>query len=198
MTISVNKRNNKGGSGNSFYSKLYRISSFRRIQLAFGWWGILMLVGGWLHNTYATPWGTPALLWMWAGLMASGLIGNYLLTPEVLNSGMLFIWILMVAIAFFLTWLIIYPLATTGKDWISFLWHVAFAVGYTVNGYYMDRRIWWLAGWEILAGLFILLVRLNVIVAPDVAKNQGIALALTTGIPLLIAALPIWKERNLY
>jgi hypothetical protein len=177
---------------------LYRISSFRRIQLAFGWWGILILVGGWLHNTYATAWGTPAILWIWVGLMALGLLGNYLLTPEVLSSGMLFIWIITVIVAFFLTWLIIYPLATAGKDWISFLWHAAFAIAYAVNGYYMDRRIWWLAGWEVLAGLFILLVRLNIIVAPDVAKNQGIALALSTGIPLLIAALPVWKERNLY
>jgi hypothetical protein len=135
------------------------------------------------------------MLWVWVGLNLVGLVGTYLLAGEFLASGMLFIWSLVTIIPFLFTWLILYPLNKGGAELVSPLWHVAFAIGYGLTAYYMDRRWWWVAGWEFLVGLIMLLITTKVIPAPDLMKNQGLLLGLTSGIPLLLAALPFWKER---
>lgn len=170
-------------------------SGFRRTQLALGWWGALLLAGGWLHNSNARAWGSAAMLLVWVGIMLAGLVGAYLIARDMLASGMLFIWIIGLTLAFLLTWLILFPLNRNGAQLISSIWHLAFAVGYALNGYYMDRRLFWLAGWEALLAIFMLLVNFQVISWPDLSNNQGLAFGLGSGVPLLIAALPIWKER---
>lgn len=170
-------------------------SSFRRIQIALGFWGVLLLVAGWLHNANARAWGSVAILLMWAGIMVLGLVGTYLITNEALASGMFFIWIFVVALAFGLSWLIIFPLGGNGSQLLAPIWHSAFVGGYVVNGYFMDRRLFWLAGWEAVVLVFMLLVNFKVLLLPNITGNQGLVFGLTGGLPLIIAALPIWKER---
>src|SRR5689334_16710259 len=126
--------------------KLNWSSSFRRIQLVIGWWGILLIVGGWLQDTNVSShtWDISTVLWVWFGLNILGFIGSYLIAREFLASGMLFIWAIAVALAFLLTWLIIYPLKVDEYyEKLPVVWHIALALAYFINGYYMDRRLWW-------------------------------------------------------
>ncbi len=176
-----------------------RLNAFRRVQLAFGVWGVLLIVGGWLHNNYSASiaWGLPALLVIWLGLTLVGFVALYWLQPTVLPSGLLFVWAGLSLLGLFLTWLIVYPLNNVSREFVSALWHALFALGYIISGYYMDRRLWWLAGWEVLAGLF-MLVGVGFGVLPDdslIYQNKGLTFGLSSGLPLLIAALPVWKRR---
>jgi hypothetical protein len=186
-------------------------SSFRRLQLALGWWGLLILVAGWLHNTNSNiTWSTELTLAMWVGLAVLGMTGSYLLAPGFLASGIIFIWAGVIVVGFLITWLVLYPLG--GGDWpfLSVSWHLVFALGYFLNGHFSDRRLWWLAGWELLMAFLMAYVGLNpplklpnglrsagnslVINGFNFYANQGLLLGLTSGLPLIIAALPFWKE----
>ena len=60
-------------------------SGFRRLQLALAWWGVLILVGGWLHSTYSLAWGKPLTLTMWLVITGLGFVGNYLLAPAFIR-----------------------------------------------------------------------------------------------------------------
>lgn len=173
-------------------------SSFRRIQLVFGWWGLIVVLGGWLvdTNVSARTWDISAVLWFWFGLNALGFIGSYLIAREFLASGMLFIWAVIIGLAFLLTWIIIFSLKIEQYyEKLPIVWHLAFALAYLVNGYYMDRRLWWLAGWEALWGLFAALLALKILTLAAITSHGNLVLGLSSGIPLLLAVLPIWKER---
>ncbi len=208
--ISGNSQGINPGSA-TLYKKNW-ISGFRRLQVALAWWGLLILVAGWLHNTYAGSWGSALILLMWLIVAGLGVVGNYILTPAFLSSGVLFIWVAAIALGFVISWLVLYPI-DDGEYWpvLSVSWHLVFALGYLVNGYFSDKRLWWLAGWELLMSLLMAYVGLNP--PPDLTLplpnggnplmigkfiffyNQGVLLGLTSGIPLLIAALPFWKEK---
>ncbi len=197
-SIKDNKKDNK--NNNKFMDeppvkKAFSLNGFRRIQLTLALWGVLMLVGGWLHNTNAKAWGVTAMLLIWLGLTLLGFIGAQLAAPEFMASGFLFRWVLVLILPFFLTWLIYFPLQGKPYDYVSSIWHWAFALGYFFVGYGMDRRFWWLAGWEIFCGLFMLLLNLDLFDLDLISKNQGIALGFSSGLALLLAALPTWKER---
>jgi hypothetical protein len=185
-------------------------SGFRRLQIALAWWGTLILLGGWLHNSFSLAWGNVLMLLMWLGITALGFAGNYLLASAFVNSGVAFMWGGVITLGFLVTLLVLYPLG--GKPWpaLSVTWHLAFALGYLLNGYFSDRRLWRLSAWELLMALLMLYVAYNP--SPDPTNplssgahpiflgsfnfyyNQGLLLGLTTGIPLLIAALPFWRE----
>lgn len=185
-------------------------SGFRRLQLALGGWGVLLMAAGWLHENYGTPWGTILTLVMWLVITAVGYLGTYLLAPAFVNSGVAFMWGAPIVLGFFVTWLVIYPF--DGGPWpaLSVVWHLAFALGYFLNGYFSDRRLWWLTGWEALMALLMVYVAYNPSPDPsnplsigahpiilgsfDFYSSEGLLLGLTSGIPLLIAALPFWKE----
>lgn len=213
-------------------------SSFRRTQWMLGLWGLIMIVGGILHNNFASSraWGVGVMLLVWLGLVVAGVVGTYLLTPEMMPSGMLFLWVGVMVLAFGLTLVLVYPLSSTGVP-VSVVWHLAFALGYLGTGYYMDRRLWWLAGWEVLVALVMIGLglannpatttpaptpggpttpaapdsdytyniltinaRLVLMQVVEIAgfqplRNQGLLLGLTSGIPMLLAALPFWEER---
>jgi|GEM_PF-2181298 len=174
------------------------LSGFRRIQLTLALWGAIILLGGWLHNSYAKSWGSIAILLVWGGLALVGIIGSWLFSPAMVNSSSLFIWAALVGIGFLATWLIIFPLNMAGIQAISTIWHASFALGYLVTGYFMDRRLWLLALWELVWAVFMFaLVMLTLFTIPDLSNNLGLTLGLSSGIPLLIAALPIWKEQNI-
>ena len=175
-----------------------RLNAFRRIQLALGVWGVILIGGGWLHNNYSAPkaWGLPILLVIWLGLTLVGTVALYWLQPTVLRSGLLFVWAGLALLGLFLTWLIVYPFNNVGREFVSALWHALFALGYIISAYYMDRRLWWLAGWEVLVGLFILVGVGFGVLSDDsqIYKNLGLTFGLSSGLPLLIAALPVWKR----
>ncbi len=185
-------------------------SGFRRLQIALTWWGVLIVAGGWLHNSFSSGWSNVVMLLMWLGITALGFAGTCLLAPAFINSGVIFMWGVVIALGFLVTLLVLYPLK--GGPWpaLSVSWHLAFALGYLLNGYFSDRRLWWLAAWEMLMALLMLYVAYNP--PPDPTNplssgahpiflgsfnfyyNQGLLLGLTSGIPLLIAALPFWRE----
>lgn len=188
-------------------AKLSWASGFRRTQLSLGLWGLILITGGLLHNVYARAWGMEVMLGVWAGLTLLGLSGSYWLAREMLDSGMLFVWGATMTLGFLLTLALIYLIGSGGRTYISAGWHLVFAVGYLITGYTMDRRLWWLAGWELLWAI-VMLFLLNVWPAPpagqgtrsssnefNIRNNQGLILGLSSGLPLLLAALPLWKER---
>lgn len=170
-------------------------NNFRRVQLMLGWWGLLLIIGGYLHNTNARAWGSTAILLVWLGLAIAGLVGSYLFAPLIFASGMLILWGSAIIISLAVTWLIIFPLSSGGSDSIPTIWHTALAITYFLNGYYMDKRLYWLAGWEGLVALFMLGIGLKFFSVDIITSNKGLVFGLTSGIPLLIAALPFWKER---
>ena len=190
-------------AGNVILYKKTWASGFRRLQLALAWWGVLLLVGGWLHNTYSTALGQPLTLSMWLVITVLGFTGNYLLAPAISSSGAGFMWGIALLLGFAATLVVFYPLKNGPWPALSVTWHLAFALGYLQNGYFSDRRLWWLAGWEILMALLMVYVATN---PPSTSanplkignflfySNQGLLLGLTSGIPLLIAALPFWRE----
>ncbi len=184
---------------NSITKRQSVISSFRRTQLTFALWGVILVAGGWLHNNYgsAKAWGTPTILLVWAGLTIIGIIGTWWLAPAMLSSSSLFNWTALIAVGFLSTWLILFPFNMEWRTSISAIWHACFAVGYLLTGYLMDRRLFLIAFWEIgLAVFMYMLVVLSLFTIPNISSNLGLTLGLTSGIPLLIAALPVWKERN--
>jgi hypothetical protein len=79
-----------------------------------------------------------------------------------------------------------------------------------LNGYFSDRRLWWLSAWEFFMALVMVYVAYNpsspsnpLSIGANPLRigdfsfysNQGLLLGLTSGIPLIIAALPFWRER---
>ncbi len=206
-------------------------SSFHRTQLAMGWWGILLIAGGILHNAFsgAKALGVGGMLLVWVGLTVLGLVGNYLLNNNVISSGMATTWSGLVVLGFISTLVLVYGFNVTGAP-VSVVWHTVFALGYLVTGYYMDKRWWALAVWELLVAVLtlvfgVILVETNPPETPktptvndyddynvygllaidarvlavqflgiDLSKTVGLTLGLTSGIPLLISALPFWKE----
>ena len=133
-------------------------------------------------------------------------------------------------IGFALTLWLFYGLNLSGQIIIPIMWHAVLMTGYLITGLYMDRRIWWLAGWEALVIIATLLLSSNSSASPvvtptptpkssdsdysyyhglvidarifagqflgiDLSKNLSFNFGLSSGIPLLIAALPFWKER---
>lgn len=157
-----------------------------------------MLVGGWLHDTNVAShtWDITTTLLFWFGLNALGFVVSYFIAREFLASGMIFIWALIIGLAFLITWLMVYPLNIDKYyEKLPILWHFAFALAYLVNGYFMDRRLYWLAGWEALWGVLATLLAFKVIVLSDISTHPALVLGLSSGIPLLVAALPFWKER---
>src|SRR5438045_3588997 len=148
-------------------------TSFRRTQLAFGWWGIILITAGLLHNNYSKIWGITAILWIWAGLTILGLVGSYLLNRYFLNSGMLVAWAGLLIIGFALTLWLIYGLNLPGQLIISITWHAILMIGYLVTGLYLDRRVWILASWEalvILATLWLTSTSIQIL-GIDLSKN---------------------------
>lgn len=172
-------------------------TSFRRTQLAFGLWGIILIAGGLLQSNYSKAWGLTTILWVWAGLTVLGLAGTYLLNRYFLNSGMLVAWLGLMIIGFALTLWLVYGLNLSGQLIIVVMWHAVLIVGYFVTGLYLDRRVWLLAGWEALVILVTLLLTSTStqIFGIDLSKGLSFNFGLSTGVPLLIAALPFWKER---
>jgi hypothetical protein len=147
-------------------------------------------------NASPKAWGFPTVLAMWVALNVVGFLVTYWLQPTMLRAGILFVWLFLTLSSLFLTWLIAFPLINTGRPFVSAIWHLAFAVGYWLTGYYMDRRLWWLAVWESLVAAIMFVTVGITTSAPDfIANNLGLTLGLSSGIPLLIAALPIWKRR---
>jgi hypothetical protein len=133
---------------------------------------------------------------VWIALNVVGFLVTYWLQPAMLRAGILFVWLVLTFSGLFLTWLIAFPLNSNGRSFVSAIWHLVFAVGYWLTGYYMDRRLWWLAVWESLVAVLMLIFVGITSSAPDfIANNLGLTLGLSSGIPLLIAALPIWKRR---
>ncbi len=228
MSFPAGKENLSSEIETSFPSTRSWASSFRRTQLMLGWWGIVLIVGGILHNNYASPkaWGMGAILWVWFGLTVLGLVGTYFLNSASLSSGMLWVWAVVLTLGMLITLLLIYPLNNGGKPIVAVAWHAFFLLGYLLTGYYMDRRLWLLAGWELAILLVTLLLSgspaTTPIVTPapkdddgysyhmlilnarifadqvlgiDLSKNLGLNLGVSSGVPLLIAALPFWKER---
>lgn len=192
-------------SPTALYKKSW-LSGFHRLQLSMAAWGVLLLVGGWLHNTNSQPWGPGLTLVMWLIIGGLGFAVNYWLTPAFLSSGVIFMWATVIVVGFVISWVVRFPL-NDQQFWpsLSAVWHLVFASGYLINGYFSDKRLWWLAGWEVLMAILMAYVGLN---PPPPAgntplmlgqftfySNQGLLLGLTSGIPLLIAALPIWKEK---
>ncbi len=63
----------------------------------------------------------------------------------------------------------------------------------------MDRRWWWLAGWEFIAGLLMLVAGMDWAtqnsLLSEIKGHQALVLGLSSGCPLLLAALPLRKER---
>lgn len=197
--------NSQSVSPNALYKKNL-LSGFQRLQLSLAAWGGLLLLGGWLHNTNSQPWGPGLTLLMWVIIGGVGFALNYWLAPAFLSSGVMFMWGIVIVLGLVISWVVRFPLADQ-QIWpaLSVSWHLVFAVGYFMNGYFSDKRLWWLAGWEVLAAIFMAFVATN---PPPPAgntplmlgqfmfySNQGLMLGLTSGIPLLIAALPIWKEK---
>ena len=179
-------------------AKSPKLTAFRRTQLVLGWWGLLLIVGGSLQNiNYSTKyWSFSTVLVGWVILNILGFIGAYWLQPTILRAGVIFIWLFLTFSGLFLTWLIAFPLNNTGRPFVSTIWHLTFAVGYWLTGYYMDRRLWWLAVWEsLVAALMLVLVGVSSSVPEFIADNLALTLSLSSGIPLLLAALPIWKRR---
>ncbi len=209
-------------------------SSFRRTQLVFALWGVIMLVGGLLHQNYSRSWGIPITLLGWLGLTILGVVGSYLLTPAFLNSGMLTVWLALLVVGFLLTALFALSLNLTGPP-VAIIWNLIFLIGYTIIGYFMDRRLWLLAGWTLLVTLALIFFGLTSttpapattastpaasspygdydeysappatpVTTPATAtpfqfrSNQALILAFTSAIPLLLVALPFWKERNIW
>lgn len=172
-------------------------TSFRRIQLAFGCWGILMITGGLLQSNYSKIWGIAAILWIWAGLTVLGLVFTYLLDHYFLNSGMLISWGVLMIIGFVLTFWLVLGFNLSGQLIMPIIWYAILMVGYFVTGLYLDRRVWILAAWEALVIVVTLLLTSTStqILGIDLSKNLSLNFGLSTGIPLLIAALPFWKER---
>jgi hypothetical protein len=172
-------------------------TSFRRIQLAFGVWGILMIIGGLLQSNYSKTWGIATILWIWAGLTVLGLIFTYLLDHYFLNSGMLVSWATLMILGLALTFWLVLGFNLSGQLIMPIIWYAILLVGYFVTGLYLDRRVWILAGWEALVIIMTLLLTSTStqILGIDLSKNLSLNFGLSSGIPLLIAALPFWKER---
>jgi hypothetical protein len=121
-----------------------------------------------------------------------------------------FIWGFVILLGFIITLIVFYPLGNGPWPALSVTWHLAFALGYFLNGYFSDRRLWWLSAWELFMALVMIYVAYNpsspsnpLSVGANPLRigdfsfysNQGLLLGLTSGIPLIIAALPFWRER---
>jgi hypothetical protein len=135
------------------------------------------------------------MLGIWSGLALIGLVGSWFLTPEILPSGMFFLWVVVSILPLILTWVILFPLNLSVSQLIIPMWHLFFALAYYVTGYYVDKRWWWLASWETVLVVAALLLNYNVIRVGEIKLGGGLTFGLTSGIPLLIAALPVWSER---
>ena len=144
---------NTGGIAASSTYKRAWASGFRRLQLSLAWWGVLLIIGGYLIATYSTPWGKTLMLLMWLIITILGFAGNYILAPAVINSGIAFVWGICILLGFLITLIVLYALNAVPYPALSVTWHLAFALGYLLNGYFSDRRLWWLAVWEILMSL---------------------------------------------
>jgi hypothetical protein len=171
------------------------LNSFRRVQVTVGVWGVILIVGGWLHGTFAGSWGVGLMLLIWLGLTVIGLLGSWLAAPEMLPSGMLFLWTAACIVPLAITWLIFFPLDRNGVQLVAPLWHLFFALGYYITGWFMDRRLWWLAGWETFLVVISLLISYRMVELSGIRLSGGLTFGLTSGIPLLLAALPIWREQ---
>jgi len=198
-------------ASNLFSYKRTLASGFRRLQMALGWWGVLLLVGGWLHNTYSSAWGQPLTLVLWLSITILGFGGNFLLAPALVSSGMGFLWGSVILLGLVITLIVFYPLGNGPWPALSVTWHLVFALGYSLNGYFSDRRLWRLSAWEVFMALVMVYVAYNPPPNPNnplssganplrigdftFYSNQGLLLGLTSGIPLIIAALPFWHER---
>jgi hypothetical protein len=206
------------------------LSSFRRIQLVLGWWGVLLIVGGFLHSPVGRSFTNYGMLVMWLGLTIIGVIGSQIITSEILDSGMHFVWVGFVGGALLIT--LIFMLVgwqgnLTGRIWLFVSWQVVVAAGYALTAVYMDKRFWLLAAWAIAVAIFLLVLpdaatvttpttpTITPTPAPndgynysygmitllqaqasgfDIKRNLGLFYGLANGIPLIIAALPFWKE----
>jgi hypothetical protein len=174
--------------------------SFTRLKLTFGWWGLILIIGGFINILYEATddRNNAAMLGIWLGLSVVGIIGMYLLSPRCLDSGSLFTWGLLIVLGLGVSWAVLFPLAVDdGYEYLSTLWHILFAGGYLLTGYFMDRRFWWIAAWETLVALFMLS---TVFINPLYEATEhylNLIFGLTSGIPLLVAALPIWQEKLL-
>ncbi len=197
MGISSEQRMNEVSKINNQRKIWLNLDSFRRIQLAMLVWGLILITGGFLHNNFGSSkaWGAAIMFSVWVGLMIVGILANYLIAPGFLNSSSIFIWLSLLAVGFGITWLILFPLNMEGKLYISSIWHLVFAVSYFLTGYYFDRRFFWLTLWEISWALIMYLMLVpKVMVITEISTNQGYTLGFSSGIPLLICALPFWKE----
>lgn len=206
------------------------LSSFRRMQLMLAWWGIVILAPGILHNSYVRTWDSGLQFAFWAVVTLVGVIGSLWIAPSSLDSGMFVAWAAVCVVGLIFTALLIFPLDIMPRNdsriWLSVIWHVVLAVGYGLTAYYMDKRWWFLVGWELLVGAATLLVLAEPLPAfdreqpepnnpynysygmlnPDLfllqiqttasgfRRNLGLIFGLTSGLPLLLAALPFWKD----
>jgi hypothetical protein len=210
-------------------SMAFGLSSFRRVQLVLGWWGILLILGGLLHSPAGRSLGAYGMLLMWLGLTVVGVLGSQVIAPEMLDSGMHFVWIALLLLGtlvtlFFL--LVGWQGNLTGRVWILVIWQIAVAAGYALTAVYMDKRFWLLVGWTIAVAIFVLVLpdvartanptpprltptpssdgynyslgMITLLQAQasgfDIKRNLGLFYGLVNGIPLIIAALPFWKE----
>ena len=195
MTISSNKNNS------AVAIKPTQITSFRRIQWVATVWAVLLIIAGFLHSPINKAWGEDVAMIMWLIMALIGLYAMFRIAPEALSSGMLYVWGGLLVLAFIGQALLLH--AFDGDSYSSTLWHFALAIGYLLIGIYMDRRWWWLFGWELLMTVLIMWLaidnsnRATPLQFGDFipARNYGWLFGLTSGIPLLIASLPFWKER---
>lgn len=188
-------------SGNVVNANKGQARFFRRTQFVLVLWGVLLVAGGFLHNSNGKSWGATTLFFMWLGLALFGLFVTYLVQPLLLNSGMLSLWSGIIVIGLLITWAAIFPFniyshSSYGGSYIATLWHSLFMLGYIIIGYYMDRRFWFLALWEALVAVVMLLISLDVLDMDFLSSNSGLTFGLSAAIGLFVAALPIWKQRN--
>lgn len=177
----------------------WRSNRFRLTQLMVGWWGLLILGAGELNEiTYSPSETNPWSMWLWYGMAVLGFAGSLFLAPQMLDSGMLFLWLGIVVSGFILNWAFIYLLKFKPVDiYLLLLWLLILGSGCIITGYFMDRRFFLVAGWYFLmAGTVLILALINGQLPDPIDEHENLFFGLLTGLPLLLAALPFWKETD--
>ncbi len=158
-------------------------------------WGLLILLGGVINQWFNLSADFTLLLWV--GVTILGAAAQFI--SNVRGMGInLTIWIVLIVVGWLFTYYVTKFDNSSHVDLygdLAGVWLILLGIGYVATAFQVDKRLIILAVLHFVVGALIELSSRRVVTLDFLDNYSALIFGLVGGVPLIIAALPIWVAR---
>lgn len=163
--------------------------SVGKVNIILGAWGLAMLIGGVASQSFGLSADTTLLVW--GALTAIGVAAQIASFVRGLEMNIT-AWLIVIVAGWAFT---LYVTKMSGGDLypdLAGVWLILLGLGYVATAFQVDKRFFAFAALHILVGLLMELSARQIVSIGVLDQYSSLIFGLVAGIPLIIAALPVW------